>query len=241
MRTHQHTRTAKARPGLLLVGFFLLIAVTLTPAQARQAPAVVEAIADAFLQSHAQGLPGKVELEVGQLAPDNQLPPCASLTAFFPPGTRAWGQISIGVRCDSPVSWTVYLPARVKVIANYLVVNRPVRPGQIIGPDDIRLEQGDLAAQPDGTLTDPTQAVGHHARIAIGTGNTLRNDMLRLPPAVRQGETVKVVAVGSGFSISNEGRALNRAGTGEAVRVRMPNGQIVNGVARGNGVVEVRF
>lgn len=228
------------RPGRWTTGL-LLLGLVLSPAQARQNPTVVEAIAGAFVESHAHGLPGQVEVEMGEFDPNNQLPPCASLSAFFPPGTRAWGQISVGVRCDSPVAWTVYLPARVRVVTDYLVVARPIRPGQIIGPDDVRLETGDLAAQPSGTLTDLSQVIGHHARIAIASGNTLRNDMLRLPPAIRQGETVKVVAAGAGFSISNEGRALNRAGEGEPVRVRMSNGQIVSGIARAGGVVEVRF
>lgn len=208
---------------------------------AHQPPEPVEALATEFLHAQASGLPGDISIEVGQLDRANQLPPCASLQPFLPPGTRAWGQISVGVRCDSPVVWTVYLPARVSAVTDYLVAARPIRPGQIIGPEDLRLERGDLAAQPPGALTDMARAIGHHARFAVGAGNTLRAEMLRLPPAVQQGQTVKVIGSGAGFRVSNEGRALNRAGEGESVRVRLPNGQVVTGVARAEGVVEIRF
>lgn len=222
---------------LLLLGF----ALSASDVHAQQAPEPVETLATDFLHQQAVGLPGEVSIEVGRLDPSNRLPPCASLQAFLPPGTRAWGQISVGVRCDSPVVWSVYLPARVAIVTDYLVTARPIRPGQVIGPDDLRVERGDLAAQPPGALTDMARAIGHHARFAVGAGNTLRGEMLRLPPAVQQGQTVKVIGSGAGFSVSNEGRALNRAGEGESVRVRLPNRQVVTGVARAEGVVEIRF
>ena len=106
---------------------------------------------------------------------------------------------------------------------------------------DARRERGDLAALPESTLTDPAQAVGHHARIAVAAGTPLRRTHLRLPPAVRQGQNVKVVSRGAGFTVSSEGRALNGATEGEPVRVRMPSGQVISGTARNGGVVEVDF
>lgn len=226
-------------PFLLLTA--LLMAAGAQSVNAQQPPEPVEQTVRAFLERETLGLAGEVEVTVGQMDAANQLPPCGALEAFLPPGTRAWGQISVGVRCDSPVVWSVYVPARVAVMSDYLVTARPIRRGQIVGPQDLKREYGDLTAQPANTLTDPTQAVGHHARYAVAAGNTVRGDMLRLPPAVEQGQTVKVIGSGQGFSVSNEGRALNRAGDGESVRVRLGNGQVVTGIARNGGVVEVRF
>lgn len=224
---------------LRLISF--VAAITANTAGAQQPPEPVEQTVRLFLERETAGLAGEIQLTVGQLDATNQLPPCASLEAFLPPGKRAWGQISVGVRCDSPVVWSVYVPAQVSVMTEYLITARPIRRGQIVGPQDLAREYGDLAAQPANTLTDPTQAVGHHTRYAVATGNTVRADMLRLPPAVQQGQTVKIVGIGQGFSVSNEGRALNRAGDGESVRVRLANGQVVTGTARNGGVVEVRF
>jgi flagellar basal body P-ring formation protein FlgA len=228
------------RPALLsLIGVAALLPGS--PALAQQAPEPVEATARQFIEHQTAGLPGTVEVTVGQLDAANQLPACAALQAFLPSGMRAWGQISVGVRCDSPVVWTVYLPARVAVMTEYLVTTQPIRPGQILGPQDVTHAYGDLTAQPANTLTDMSQVIGTHARIAVASGNTVRSDMLRLPPAVEQGQTVKVVGSGTGFSVTNEGRALGRAADGESVRVRLANGQVVTGTARSGGVVEVRF
>ncbi|THF65730.1 flagellar basal body P-ring formation protein FlgA [Pseudothauera nasutitermitis] len=209
------------------------------PALAQQAAEPVRAIAQRFLETEAAGLPGQVQVSVGELDPGNRLPPCAELAAFFPAGARAWGQTNVGIRCDSPVTWTVYLPARVEVLAQYVVLARALRPGQIVGPDDVRLERGDLAALPDNVLTDPVQAIGHHARIAVAAGAAVRATHLRLPQAVRQGQDVRVVSRGAGFTVSTEGRALNAAAEGETVRVRLPDGQTVSGIARHGGEVEI--
>ncbi len=227
-----------ALPALFIAATVLLPAWS---ALARQPPEPVEDVARSFLAAETAGLPGQVEVSVGTLDAANQLPPCTALEAFLPSGTRAWGQLSVGIRCVAPAAWTVYLPARVAVMTDFLVAARPIRPGQIVGPDDIALRHGDLAAQPATALTDPSRAIGAHVRIAVAEGNTLRADMLRLPPAVRAGQSVRVIGSGPGFTVSNEGRALNRAAEGEAVRVRLNNGQVVDGTARSDGTVEVRF
>lgn len=230
------------RPAVL-VGVFGALLLSLLPlaARAHQPPAPVEAAARSFLDAETTGLPGEVTVDIGALDPANRLPPCDRLEAFLPSGARAWGQLNLGVRCVAPVAWTVYLPARVAVTMDYVVTARPVRPGQIIAPDDLRIERGDITLQPASVVTDPTRAVGQHARIAVAQGSPLRLDMLRLPPAIQQGQTVRVVGQGEGFQVMNEGRAMNRAGEGESVRVRLNNGQVVTGIARHGGVVELRF
>lgn len=221
--------------------FLFLVLLTRSLALAQQPVAAVDVVVNELLARETAGLPGEVSLNIGSLDTRNQLPSCEALEAFMPAGTRAWGQISVGVRCLGPVSWTVYVPVKVSVVTDYLVTARPIRPGQIIGPADITHKRGDLAALGDRTLTAPEQAMGHHARYAVAAGQPLRTDMLRLPDAIKQGQTVRILGIGSRFQVANEGRAMNRAAEGEPVRVRLANGQVVSGVARQGGIVEVRF
>ncbi|HRA80711.1 MAG TPA: flagellar basal body P-ring formation chaperone FlgA [Thauera sp.] len=211
------------------------------PLAAQQAPEPIEARVRDFLQNQAAGLPGEVSVTVGTLDPNNQLPACAAIEPFLPAGTRAWGRISVGVRCDSPVTWTAYLQAEVAVTADYLVAARPLRAGQIVGHADLSARRGNLAALPDNILTDPTQATGHKTRVAIAAGSPLRIDMLRVPHAVRQGQNVQVMSIGPGFKVASEGRALNNAAPGDSVRVRLASGQTVTGVAQADGTVELNF
>lgn len=236
-------RPTAPRPLRLIARGVLLAALGLlaVPADAQQPSGAVEARVLEFLHRQAAGLPGEVTIQVSPLDPNNQLPACAAIEPFLPAGTRAWGRISVGVRCDSPVTWTAYLQAQVAVVADYLVAARPLRAGQVLGPADLGQRRGDLTALPDNLLTDGTQAMGHHTRIAIAAGSPLRGDMLRVPHAVRQGQTVPVVSSGPGFRVASEGRAMNNAAPGESVRVRLANGQVVTGIAQAGGSVEVAF
>jgi flagella basal body P-ring formation protein FlgA len=206
---------------------------------AQQPPAPVEAAARTFVEAQTRGLAGEVSIEIGPLDPNNQLPSCEAPSAFLPASTRAWGAFSLGIRCEKPVAWTVYLQARVKVIAEYVVAVRPLRAGQIVGPGDLGLRRGDLAALPSDVLTDASQAAGRHARYALAQGSPLQARMLRTPAVVRQGGEVTVSSRGAGFQVSNTGRALNSAAPGEAVRVRLPDNRVVTGTARADGTVEV--
>ncbi|MCB1886675.1 MAG: flagellar basal body P-ring formation protein FlgA [Rhodocyclaceae bacterium] len=224
-------RTAAALALVLLLAPSLL--------SARQDPAPVRQVVAEFLAGQTAGLAGEIRTEVGELDPNNHLPPCERFSAFLPSGQRAWGQTTVGVSCQAPATWTAYVPARVRVLGDYLVLARPLRSGQVVGPDDLEWRRGDLADDGDGALTDATQAVGHPARIAVSAGQPLTRHMLRLPPVVKRGQAVRVVTVGEGFRVSNEGKAMNNAGAGESVRVRLNRGRVVTGVARPDGSVEV--
>jgi flagella basal body P-ring formation protein FlgA len=224
----------------LLPVLALLFGVPPAPAWAQQDPMPVRREVEQLLRSASTGLPGQVNVSVGAVDGRNQLPPCERLEAFLPAGTRAWGRISVGVRCLQPAPWTIYVPAQVAVLGDYLVIAQPLRAGQIVGPGDLRRESGDLTEQPASVLTDPAQAQGHAARYALAAGQPLRAEMLRLPPAVQQGQKVRVVSGGPGFQVSNEGVALNTVGEGQVAQVRLPGGQVLSGIARPGGVVEIR-
>jgi flagella basal body P-ring formation protein FlgA len=88
---------------------------------------------------------------------------------------------------------------------------------------------------------DKEQAVGRAALASLAVGRPLRADMLRLPMVVQQGQSVKVVGTGSGFQVSNEGRALTSAVVGQVTQVRLNSGQILSGVVRADGTVEIKF
>ncbi|MCL2590821.1 MAG: flagellar basal body P-ring formation protein FlgA [Betaproteobacteria bacterium] len=208
-------------------------------AVAQQTSAPVEAAARALIEEKTQGFPGEVTIEISPLDPGNLLPPCPAPIAFLPKPARAWGTFSVGVRCESPVTWTVYLQARVKVVGDYLVVARPLPIGKILGPADLEYRHGDIAALPSDVLTDASQAAGRPTRLVLAQGTPLQARMLRIPEAVRQGNKVTVFSRGRAFQVSNTGRALNSAAPGETVRVRLPNNQIIIGTALYDGTIEI--
>ncbi len=133
------------------------------------------------------------------------------------------------------------MPVEVRIFGSYLVTARPLMAGQIVGSADLLAQEGDLGALPASILTDPAQAIGMQVRNGMAAGMAVRSELLSAPWAVQQGQSVRLLTSGDGFTISNEGKALNSAGEGQLVRVRTASGQVVSGVARSGGVVEVSY
>jgi flagella basal body P-ring formation protein FlgA len=219
---------------------FLLACSLAVPARAQPAQdgGAVRKVVEQFLQTQSAGLPGKVTITVGQVDPRMALAACPDPQAFQQPGARAWGKITVGVRCTAP-SWTVYIQAQVNVIAEYVAAAAPLAQGQPIDASQLAIVKGDLAALPNGIVTDMAQAIGRTPTISLPAGTPLRLDNLKSKPVVMANQTVRVISNGAGFSVSAEGRALTNAAEGQVVQVRTPSGAMLSGTAKAGGIVEV--
>lgn len=193
-----------------------------------------------FLQQQSAGLPGKITITVAPAFPRG-LAACTTLVPFMPPGARLWGRTTVGVRCAGERPWTLYLQARVSLEATYYLAARQIEPGAVVSPADLMTREGDLANLPRTIVTDPSQAVGAVALARIGAGSPLREDMLRSASSVTIGQTVRVIAVGTGFSISSEGAVMNNASPGQQVRVKTAGGQIISGIVKDGSTVEIQM
>jgi flagellar basal body P-ring formation protein FlgA len=212
-----------------------------TLAAERQDTSQIQQTAESFLRTQTAGLPGKVTVNVNKPDARANLAPCAALEAFMPNGSRSWGKTTVGVRCLAPSNWTVYLPARVHVIGDYVAAAVALKPGQDIGAENLLLRSGDLGELPGDVVTDPAQAIGLNMISGLAPGAPVRRELLRAPQAVQQGQTTRLVVSGSGFVIHSEGRALANANVGQMVQVRTETGQLVSGIARADHVVDVPF
>jgi flagella basal body P-ring formation protein FlgA len=194
----------------------------------------------AYLQQQSAGLPGKIDISVATVFPRG-LAACTTLEPFLPTGARVWGRTTVGVRCAGERPWTLYLQAKVSIHATYFLASRAIAPGELLSAADLVARDGDLTMLPQAVITDPSQAVGSVALMRVSAGLPLRRDMLRSAEAVSIGQSVKVVAQGAGFAISAEGSALNNASPGQPVRVKTANGQIIQGIVKDAGTVEIQL
>jgi flagellar basal body P-ring formation protein FlgA len=196
--------------------------------------------AEQFVARETAGLPGRVTYTVGALDRDLALPVCRTVEAFLPAGGRLWGNTTLGVRCTSPSPWTVYLPVEVHVWGGVVHSARAIPQGQPIGDSDLGVQQADLTQLPAGIVTDTRVAIGKTLVTSLQQGQPLRSDLLRSPNVIQQGQPVKLLVHGHGFTVSGEGRALTAATDGQLVQVRVQSGLTVSGLARAGATVEVR-
>ena len=200
---------------------------------------VLRQTVEKFLLKQASGLPGQITVSVGSIDPRLTLAACLTPEAFFSNGSKAWGRTTVGIRCAAPASWKIFVTATVRVQGEYIAAAVPLAQGHIVQQEDIAKVKGELTELPAGILTDPAQALGRTVLRSLALGSPLRTDVLRGQRVVQQGQSVRVLSAGPGFTVSTEGDALSNATEGQIARVRTSNGHVISGIARMGGIIEV--
>lgn len=228
-----------------LAAALALVCVSPTVARAQSAPASDDLSAQATrlaLQSAPTRAGVRVEVETGRLDPRLKLAPCDKVETYLPPGFTAWGKTRVGLRCvQGPVRWNVYLPITVKVYGPALVAATALPAGSVLTAADLSEAEIDLAADRQAAVTVPAEAIGRSLTRAVVPGQSLRQNDLRAREWFAAGETVRLVAVGPGFTVHGEGQAITAGLDGSPVRVRTEAGRIVSGTAVGERTVELRL
>lgn len=205
----------------------------------QQSHAEIRTAITAFVHEQTLHLPGQVTITVNEIDRRVSLPACPALEAFLPPGGQLLGNSTVGVRCTANMKkWTLFVPVQIKVSANLLITNRSLQQGYVLRAEDIGNQKSELAQT--GILTDPLQAIGKVLKFSVGAGQVLKQDMLRAPYVVKQGQTVKIQIERQAFKVHADGQALSNAAEGETVQVKTLSGQVVSGVVQPDGAVNIR-
>jgi len=215
-------------------------AVALETAPAVQVPAdvVLRFVSEELARSQPDL---RAEISVGELDPHLRLAACGHMEAFLRPGGRLWGRSFVGLRCLQRSGWSVSVPVTVRLFGPALVATQPLPALQAIPASALRSEEIDVTREPGGVVTKLEQLEDRNCSRSLEPGQPIPLNALRVVPAVGQGEPVKLVGVGAGFSIATDGTALATAASGELVRVRTDSGRTVSGIARKGRVVELSF
>jgi flagella basal body P-ring formation protein FlgA len=218
----------------------------LAPAVAPAQPASVQDWQVQIRQLATQASAGmpegtRVEVDVGSLDPRLTLAPCTRITPHLPAGTRLWGRAQVGLRCAEGARWSVFLPVTVKVYAKAWTVNRSLALGTVLASEHLQLDEVDIAAESSPVIHQPQAAIGRPLARALRPGQALREVDLKPRQWFAAGDTVRIVSVGSGFSVSAEGQALGPGIDGQSTKVRIDGGRVVTGRAVSARQVEVRL
>ncbi len=100
-------------------------------------------------------------------------------------------------------------------LADSLVATRTIRAQSILGPDDVTL----VAADIPGALALPQEAMGLEARVSIYAGRPIRPSDLGPAAVIDRNQVVPLVFTTGGLSILTEGRAMERGGIGDVIRI----------------------
>jgi flagella basal body P-ring formation protein FlgA len=238
---------ARVAPRRLAWGLLVVCAVLVAalPANAQDAaPALAAAVVDQVrslaLDTASAPAAARVEVVVGQLDPRLHLAPCERIEPYLPANVRLWGKSRIGLRCtQGRTAWNVYLPIVVKVWARALVVPGGAAAGSVLAEGDLDEAEVDLAEEFTPVFFDRKLVAGRTLTQALRPGQAVRQAHIKSRQWFAAGETVKVVAVGEGFSLEGVGQALTNGIEGQPAKVRTENGHVVTGLPAGERRVEL--
>lgn len=170
----------------------------------------------------------RIDVRPGALDPRLQLAACDKVRLFLPTGSAIWGRVRVGLKCEQGVvAWQVYLPLDVQVWAPAVVARSALSAGTKLQSTQLSMAEVDWSAGVGQPLVAIQELQERVLNRPLAAGQALRATDLRTRQWFAAGETVQIVAQGSGFAVSGEGTALAPGVEGQPVRVRTDSGRIV--------------
>jgi flagella basal body P-ring formation protein FlgA len=227
------------------LGWVLLLGLWSSGAVADQEPHEnIVAAGTGYVATEAQAAHGSafdIKVSPGRLDSRLRLRRCEEgLEAFLGPGNRLAGSSTVGVRCQGPVNWVVYLPVQIEVSGEVVVLARALPRGSVLQPEYLKLQRQDVGNLSAGYLSDIDAVSDMVLRRAKTAGTVLTPRMVEAPRLVRRGQRVLLQVEGESVAVRMEGEALSDGSHGETVRVRnLSSERVIDGVVVSQGVVGV--
>jgi flagella basal body P-ring formation protein FlgA len=124
------------------------------------------------------------------------------------------------VTVDGNIAKKVTVPATIEVWSDVVLSAIPLGKYQIIKSKHVRTERMNLARVPKNAVRHIDQAVGSRTNRNIAVNTILRSDQVELPPIIKRGDVVQVVAESKHMKISIKARAKESGAKGKNIRVQ---------------------
>lgn len=172
------------------------------------------------------------------------LPACSAPLQLTPAG-RAESILDrqrYEIRCPTSGGWTVTAVTQPAVFLPAVHARGIIERGQVISRDDLKLEPVNISRARRGFYNRVEEVAGSLAARRIRANQLLTPALVASLPAVRRGESVKIVASRDGIEASTAGEALSDGQIGELIRVRnVSSDKIIDAKVIEPGVVSSTF
>lgn len=142
--------------------------------------------------------------------------------AVVPPrGVRLFGPVVLPVlfKVNGTVAKKVVTSAVIEVAEPVVVAKTALVRAQLITEDMVTLEPMNIAALPATVITRIDEVVGKRTRRAVLPHQPLSSDLVELPPLVKQGDVVTIMAESEVLRVSALGQVKEKGRRGERIRV----------------------
>ena len=201
----------------------------------------VQAAAETFVRARLPASHAKQFVSATKLDPRLRVAQCGEPLQTFEQSTTTRGErVTVGVRCASANSWTLYVPVAVESEIPVLVLRRALARRARVEMMDVEPETRRVSGAPATFVQDPASLQGHRLKRSLPAGTALTVDMLVPDLVVRRGQQVTLIAASGPVEIRAQGQALTDGGVADRVRVQnMSSLKVVEGVVESDSVVRV--
>ncbi len=206
-----------------------------------ESPDRIREAARLHVLARAEDFPGEVRVTTSRLDSRLRLPRCeAPLATYDSPNGLRPGRNVVGVRCDTPRPWKLYVTVNVATLEPVVVAARALARGQTIAAGDLRLEKRDTSRLHRAYFTDIAGLLGQRTRRQVAAGRLLHPGLVERRRLVRRGTLVQLLARHGALQVRVKGKALEDGTLGDRIRVRnTASGRTVTGEVVASGVVAV--
>jgi flagella basal body P-ring formation protein FlgA len=156
-------------------------------------------------------VPGNVILPKGRITYNVTAPRKQKLMGRCP--------ITVDFSVNGSVHKKVWTTAMIEVLGPVVVTRKPLGRHKPITEDDIEMQSLDLSNLPANVLTDREAVIGKRTKRAVGAQTPLRADSIELPPLVKRGDLVVIIAESENLKITTLGQVKKKGRRGERIPV----------------------
>ena len=235
------TVAAHMMTSVMLMGF-LIITSPIVLANPYENPKSIKAAVVSFLNGRIE-TGTKHQIELGKLDPRLRLTKCSeTLETFFLNGTRAYSSTTIGVKCQSPKPWTIFVPAKVKIFENVLASTQALARGDKIDTGLFKYVSRDITQLPTGYYLKSEEILGKLVKRPLRAGAVFTPTLLESPRLISRGEIVTIIAEKGSFQVRATGEALMDGIENQTIKVRnKASKKVIEGIVSAPGLVKVRM
>jgi flagella basal body P-ring formation protein FlgA len=129
------------------------------------------------------------------------------------------GRTSVGVRCESPTPWSLYVSAKLSVELPVVIANRDLARGEAITTTDVKLEVSDTTHLLRGYYTSLDEVAGRTLKRTLRRGKVITPTSLVVQKTIRRGEQVTILAGAGAIEVRMQGKAMKNGNPGDLIPV----------------------
>ncbi|MEX0584777.1 MAG: flagellar basal body P-ring formation chaperone FlgA [Natronospirillum sp.] len=241
MHTRQKYRGA-ARWLVTLITLAMLLTNAGAAAESNLKTDIVNHITDQILQQYSGASRENVSVDISLPSVVSQLDPCETPISIESSRDNWIGTVRLTLNCSASSNWTYNARATVGLSLPVATLKSSLPRNHVITENDITFQDFNIATLRQGYFLTADGVTGTSLVRNMSQGQVLTHRTIEVPTMIQRGDSVMIIARGTGLQVAMSGTALSDGAHGRQISVRNDSSeQVVRAWVIARGVVEVPF